>query len=44
MPKKISVHRDLEVYKKAFDAAMQIFDLSKSFPKEETYCLEHSSA
>jgi four helix bundle protein len=39
MPKKISVHRDLEVYKKAFDAAMQIFDLSKSFPKEETYSL-----
>ena len=39
MPKKISVHRDLEVYKKAFDAAMQIFDLSRSFPKEETYSL-----
>lgn len=39
MPKKISVHRDLEVYKKAFDAAMQIFELSKSFPKEETYSL-----
>ena len=39
MRKKISVHRDLEVYDKAFDAAMQIFDLSKSFPKEETYSL-----
>ena len=39
MPKKISVHRDLEVYKKAFDAAMRIFDLSKSFPREETYSL-----
>jgi len=39
MPKKISIHRDLEVYRKAFDAAMQIFDLSKSFPKEETYSL-----
>ena len=39
MPKKISVHRDLEVYKKAFDAAMRIFNLSKSFPKEETYSL-----
>jgi len=39
MRKKISVHRDLEVYEKAFDAAMQIFDLSKSFPKEETYSL-----
>src|SRR5215208_3465517 len=39
MPKKISIHRDLEVYRKAFDAAMQIFELSKSFPKEETYSL-----
>jgi len=39
MPKKISVHRDLEVYGKAFDAATRIFELSKSFPKEETYSL-----
>jgi four helix bundle protein len=29
----------LEVYKKAFDAAMQIYNLSKSFPKEEMYSL-----
>jgi len=35
MRKKISVHRDLEVYQKAFDTAMQIFELSKSFPKEQ---------
>ena len=39
MGKKIIRHRDLEVYQKAFDAAMQIFELSKSFPKEETYSL-----
>jgi four helix bundle protein len=39
MTRKISVHRDLEVYGKAFDTAMQIFELSKSFPKEETYSL-----
>src|SRR3954449_4785581 len=39
MAKKISVHRDLEVYGKAFDAAIRIFDLSRSFPKEETYSL-----
>jgi len=39
MPKKISVHRDLEVYQKALDTAMRIFELSKSFPKEETYAL-----
>ncbi len=37
--KKIVMHRDLEVYEKAFDAAMRIFDLSKLFPKEETYSL-----
>jgi four helix bundle protein len=39
VPKKILVHRDLEVYQKAFDVAMRIFELSKSFPKEETYSL-----
>jgi hypothetical protein len=33
MSKKIIRHRDLEVYQKAFDAAMRIFELSKSFPK-----------
>ena len=33
------VHGDLEVYRKAFDAAMRIFELSRSFPKEETYSL-----
>jgi four helix bundle protein len=37
--KKIQKHNDLEVYQKAFDAAMQIFELSRSFPKEETYSL-----
>ena len=36
---KIKTHRELDVYKKAFDAAMKIFNLSKSFPKEETYSL-----
>lgn len=39
MPGKISVHHELEVYQRAFAAAMQIFELSKSFPKEETYSL-----
>jgi four helix bundle protein len=39
MNKKIRSHRDLKVYGKAFDAAMQIFELSKRFPKEETYSL-----
>src|SRR5687768_9224456 len=37
--KRIVTHRDLEVYPKAFAAAMRIFELSKSFPKEEAYSL-----
>lgn len=39
MGKKISVHTELEVYQKAFAAAMEIFELTKRFPKEETYSL-----
>ena len=37
--KKIRNHRDLEVYAKAFDAAMELFRLSKTFPKDEMYSL-----
>ncbi|OGU93954.1 MAG: four helix bundle protein [Ignavibacteria bacterium RIFOXYB2_FULL_36_7] len=36
---KIRTHRELEVYKMSFAASMKIFNLSKSFPKEETYSL-----
>ena len=36
---KIRTHRELEVYKLAFEAAMKIFEISKRFPKEETYSL-----
>ena len=36
---KIRTHRELEVYKMFFAASMKIFNLSKSFPKEETYSL-----
>ena len=39
MSKRIQTHRELEVYQKALDAAMRIYELSKSFPKEETYSL-----
>jgi four helix bundle protein len=39
MSKKVMRHQDLEVYRKAFEAAMQIFEISKQFPKEETYSL-----
>jgi four helix bundle protein len=31
--------RDLTVYKKAFELAMTIFEISRSFPKEERYSL-----
>ena len=30
---KIREHTELEVYKRAFDAARQIFELTKRFPK-----------
>ena len=36
---KIVKHNDLEVYKRVMEAAMVIFEASKSFPKEETYSL-----
>jgi four helix bundle protein len=39
MRKKIRTHCDPEVYQKAFDSAMRIFELSKSFPREETYAI-----
>src|ERR1700712_1180370 len=39
MSKKIVNHTDLEVYQHGFDVAMRIFELSRSFPKEETYSL-----
>ncbi|PZU91184.1 MAG: four helix bundle protein [Chryseobacterium sp.] len=35
----IKFHQDLKVFQKSFDVAMQIFELSKRFPKEETYSL-----
>lgn len=35
----VTKHTELDVYKRAFAAAMQLFDLSKKFPKEETYSL-----
>jgi four helix bundle protein len=37
--KRIRSVRELEVYKLAFDAAMEIFEISKDFPKEEKYSL-----
>ncbi|NIR52631.1 four helix bundle protein, partial [candidate division KSB1 bacterium] len=31
--------KDLKVYQMAYDAAMEIFELSMKFPKEERYAL-----
>ncbi|MBT3877868.1 MAG: four helix bundle protein [Candidatus Scalindua sp.] len=39
MTKRINSVRDLEVYKLAFESAMEVFEMSKYFPKEETYAL-----
>ncbi len=37
-------HRDLEVDRLAFDAAMEIFEVSKSCPVEERYSLTDQSS
>lgn len=36
---KIRTRRDLKVYQLAFEAAMEIFELTKRFPREERYSL-----
>ncbi len=36
---KITTHRELNVYKLAFSAAMDIYEFTKSFQKEETYSM-----
>jgi hypothetical protein len=35
----IKTHEDLVIYQKAFNTAMNIFQLSKQFPDEERYSL-----
>src|SRR5882672_9351003 len=39
MKRRVTTHRDLDVYERAFTAAITIFELSKKFPKEERYSL-----
>lgn len=39
MTERINSVRDLEVYQIAFDTAMQIFQMTKSFPVDERYSL-----
>lgn len=36
---QINSAKDLIVYNKAYDLAMEIFEISKTFPKEEKYAL-----
>jgi four helix bundle protein len=36
---KIETFKDLIVYQKSYKSAMEIFEISKSFPKEEKYSL-----
>ena len=35
----IKSYKDLEVYRLSFELAMEIFELSRNFPKEEVYSL-----
>lgn len=35
----IRSHKDLDVYKLAFESAVEIYRLTKNFPKEESYSL-----
>ncbi len=37
--RKYKGYKDLKVYQKAYSLAMQIFDITKTFPKEEKYSL-----
>jgi four helix bundle protein len=37
--KNLRHFRDLEVYRRSFDAAMAIFKMTKAFPQEERYSL-----
>ena len=37
--KKIKTHKDLNIYQLSFESGMNIFKISKNFPKEEIYSL-----
>jgi four helix bundle protein len=37
--RKVESHKDLDVYQLAFTAACRLFEISKRFPREETYSL-----
>lgn len=40
---QISSYRDLIVYQKAYKLAMEIFEVSKEFPKEERYSITYQT-
>ena len=37
--KNITSHRDLEIYRRAFEAAMAVFELTQNLPEKEAYSL-----
>jgi len=39
MSRRIETHDELDVYQRAFSAAMEVFALSKQFPQPERYAL-----
>ncbi|MFW5793792.1 MAG: four helix bundle protein [Bacteroidota bacterium] len=39
MSEKITSHRELKVYRLSFDLGMELFAITKAFPKEEKYSL-----
>ena len=39
MSEKIKTHLELRVFKLSFESGMEVFRLTKKFPKEETYSL-----
>jgi four helix bundle protein len=39
MAERINSYKDVYVYRNAMDAAMEIFEITKGFPKEEKYSL-----
>jgi len=39
MSEKITSHRELKVYRLSFDLGMELFAITKTFPKEEVYSM-----
>jgi four helix bundle protein len=39
MAQKITSHTELEVFRRSVDSAMALFEITKSFPREEMYSL-----